>query len=337
MNLSTLWFALIAILFLGYFVLEGFDFGVGILLPFLSINDRERRAIINTIGPHWDANEVWLITAGGAMFAAFPHWYATLFSGFYVPLFLLLAALILRGVAFEFRGKVEHTTWRAIWDRILFGGSVIPALLLGVAIANLIRGVPIDAQMAYVGGFWNLLNPFAILCGILAISLFTFHGANFLALKTAGEIAQRAERAASRLWLPALGAACLVALWGGLSLRGASPLGGIATLIMLAALLSILAAGLFTKRTISGWSFALSSCGIAFFTLAFFLALFPRVMVSSLDPAWSLTITSASASPYTLKVMSIIALIFLPVVLLYQGWSYRIFRERIGGESPLEY
>ncbi len=337
MDLPTLWYALIAVLFLGYFILEGFDFGVGILSPFLSREDQERRIIINTIGPHWDANEVWLITAGGAMFAAFPHWYATLFSGFYIPLFLLLIALIGRGVAFEFRGKREHESWRMIWDWLLFLGSAIPPLLLGIAMANLIRGVPIDANMTYVGGFWNLLNPFSLLCGVLTLALFTFHGANFLALKTVGMVARRAQGAAARLWIPALGIACVVSGWGWISLGGSSAMGGTAAPMLVGALAAILGSGLADLRARNGWGFALSSAAIALSTLALFVALFPRLMVSSLDPAWSLTIGSASASPYTLKVMSVVALVFIPVVLLYQGWSYRVFRERIGGESKLEY
>jgi cytochrome d ubiquinol oxidase subunit II len=337
MDLPTLWYALIAVLFLGYFILEGFDFGVGVLSPFLSKEDQERRIIINSIGPHWDANEVWLITAGGAMFAAFPHWYATLFSGFYIPLFLLLTALIGRGVAFEFRGKGEHASWRTTWDWLLFLGSVIPPLLLGIAMANIVRGVPIDASMTYVGGFWNLLNPFALLCGVLTLALFTFHGANFLSLKTAGMIAQRAQRAAGWLWIPALGIACVVGVWGWVSLGGSSAMAGIAALMLGSALAATLGSGLANSRARNGWGFALSSGAIALFTLALFIALFPRLMVSSLDPAWSLTIGSASASPYTLKVMSVVALVFIPVVLLYQGWSYHVFRERIGGESKLEY
>lgn len=337
MDLPTLWYALIAVLFLGYFILEGFDFGVGILSPFLSREDQERRIIINTIGPHWDANEVWLITAGGAMFAAFPHWYATLFSGFYIPLFLLLIALIGRGVAFEFRGKREHESWRMIWDWLLFLGSAIPPLLLGITMANLIRGVPIDANMTYVGGFWNLLNPFSVLCGVLTLALFTFHGANFLALKTVGIVARRGQRAAARLWIPALGIACVVSGWGWISLGGSSAMGGMAAPMLVGALGAILGSGLADLRARNGWGFALSSAAIALSTVALFVALFPRLMVSSLDPAWSLTIGSASASPYTLKVMSVVALVFIPVVLLYQGWSYRVFRERIGGESKLEY
>ncbi len=188
MDLNILWFILIAVLYTGFFVLEGFDYGVGILLPFLAKDDTRRRVIINSIGPFWDANEVWLLTAGGATFAAFPHWYATLFSGFYMALFLLLVALILRGVAFEFRSKDENPRWRNFWDWMIFVGSFLPALLIGVAFSNLVRGVPIDANMNYVGGFWNLLNWYALLGGLTAVAVFSLFGAIFLSLKTTGEV-----------------------------------------------------------------------------------------------------------------------------------------------------
>ncbi|HMD88472.1 MAG TPA: cytochrome d ubiquinol oxidase subunit II, partial [Anaerolineaceae bacterium] len=204
MDLNTLWFILIAILYIGYFILEGFDFGVGILLPWLGKNDIQRRVIINTIGPHWDGNEVWLITAGGATFAAFPIWYATLFSGFYMPLFLMLLALIVRGVAFEFRSKDDNPRWRSLWDWAIFGGSLLPSILWGVAFANIVRGVPIDSGLNYVGGFWNLLNPYALLGGLVTLSGFVLQGSVFLALKTSGEISENARRTAMRFWLPTL-------------------------------------------------------------------------------------------------------------------------------------
>src|SRR5512139_2548241 len=199
--LQTIWFILIAVLWIGFFFLEGFDFGVGMLLPFLGKKDEERRAVINAIGPHWDGNEVWLLTAGGATFAAFPEWYATMFSGFYLAFFLLLLALIGRGVSFEYRSKDPSSRWRSLWDWLIFLGSLIPALLLGVTFGNLVRGVPIDAEMNYVGGFFNLLNPYALLAGVATLLLFTLHGAIFLCLKTDGEVKEKAQAAASRLWL----------------------------------------------------------------------------------------------------------------------------------------
>src|SRR5512135_2258962 len=202
MDLNTVWFVLSAVLFIGFFFLEGFDYGVGILLPFLGKNDTDRRVIVNTIGPVWDANEVWLITAGGAMFAAFPHWYATLFSGFYLALFLMLVTLIVRGVACEFRSKDKNPTWRAVWDWMIFVGSLVPSVLWGVAFGNLMRGVPINAGMHYVGDFWYLLNPYALAGGLASLSAFTLHGAIFLSLKTRGPVMDRARAAAAWLWLP---------------------------------------------------------------------------------------------------------------------------------------
>ncbi|HEY65901.1 MAG TPA: cytochrome d ubiquinol oxidase subunit II, partial [Caldilineae bacterium] len=214
MDLNTLWFVLIGVLFTGFFVLEGFDYGVGILLPFLGRDDSDRRMIINTIGPFWDGNEVWLITAGGAMFAAFPHWYATMFSGFYLALVFMLLALIVRGVAFEFRSKDEDPRWRALWDWMIFIGSFVPALLWGVAVSNLVRGVPIDANKIYTGSFLDLLNPYALIGGLVTLSLFTLHGSIFLSLKTGDELLGRAEAAARTLWIPSL---VLALLFGVLS------------------------------------------------------------------------------------------------------------------------
>src|SRR5512135_1803856 len=202
--LRTLWFILIAVLWTGFFFLEGFDYGVGILLPFVAKDDVDRRVVINTIGPFWDGNEVWLLTAGGAIFAAFPNWYATMFSGFYLALALVLLALIGRGVAFEFRSKDERPAWRAAWDWLIFIGSLLPALLFGVALANIIKGVPIDGQMQYVGGFFNLLNPFALIAGLAMVVVFAMYGALFLNLRTDGPVLQRVQAAAWRLWVPAV-------------------------------------------------------------------------------------------------------------------------------------
>lgn len=329
MDLNTLWFILIAVLYIGFFVLEGFDFGVGMLLPFLGREDAERRAIINTIGPFWDANEVWLLTAGGATFAAFPHWYATLFSGFYLPLFLLLLALIARGVAFEFRSKDESPKWRRTWDWAIFAGSLLPALLLGVAFANLVRGVPIDQNMNYVGGFFNLLNLYALLGGAATVLTFALHGAIFLSLRTTNSLRIRARRTAQRLWIVVL--VVLLVFLGATYLStdiltklgvnpGPIPVGGAA---------AILLAGYFLRKEREGWSFAMTAATIIFSLITLFMILFPRVMISSLDPAYSLTIYTASSTDYTLKVMSVIALVFVPVVLIYQGWTYWVFQKRV--------
>ncbi len=333
MDLNTLWFILITILFTGFFFLEGFDYGVGILLPFLGKNDIERRVIINTIGPFWDGNEVWLLTAGGAIFAAFPNWYATLFSGFYLALALMLVALIVRGVAFEFRSKDERPAWRSFWDWMIFIGSLLPGFLWGVAISNIIEGVPIDAKMNYVGGFWNLLNPYALLGGLAFVALFTLHGAIFLSLRTQGEMLEKAYRAANRVWLPAVILVLLFVVVGyfvtGVFVRlGIDP--GVAPLGAGAALLSV---GWFIRARLSGWAFTMTGLTIVLSTLTVFLGLFPRVMISSLNPAWDLTIYNASSSPYTLTIMSWVALGFVPIVLAYQAWNYWVFRRRLGQPS----
>jgi len=335
MTLNVIWFLLIAVLYIGFFVLEGFDFGVGILLPFLSRSDdpqtvdTRRRVMINTIGPHWDGNEVWLITAGGATFAAFPEWYATLFSGFYIPLFLLLLALIVRGVAFEFRSKHDDPRWRRLWDGSIFVGSSVAALLLGVAFANLVRGVPIDADFQYVGGFFNLLNPYALLGGIATLLTFSLHGAIFLSLKTEGAIQERARDTARRLWLVVIVVLLVFLVATYLSTDIYERLGLNPGIVPLTGMFAILLAGYFIRRRRDGWAFAMTSVTITFSLITLFMILFPRVMVSSLNPDWSLTIYNASSSHYTLQVMSIIALIFVPIVLIYQAWSYWIFRKRV--------
>ena len=329
MDLNILWFILIAVLYIGFFVLEGFDFGVGILLPFLAKNDTERRVVINTIGPHWDGNEVWLLTAGGATFAAFPQWYATLFSGFYLPLFLLLMALILRGVAFEFRSKDDSPSWRKLWDWAIFAGSLLPAILLGVAFANIVKGVPIDANMHYTGGFFNLLNPYALIGGAATLVVFILHGAIFLCMKTTGVVLERAQAAARKMWLPVV-VVLLILLVATyiytdiLVVLGINP--GVVPLVGIAA---ILLAGYFLRKEYHGWAFGMTSVTITFSLATMFLILFPRVMVSSSNPDWSLTIYTAASSAYTLRVMTIVALTLVPVVLAYQAWSYWVFRKRV--------
>jgi len=337
MDLNTVWFALVAVLFIGFFFLEGFDYGVGILHPFLSKDDKKRRVTINTIGTFWDGNEVWVLTAGGAMFAAFPNWYATMFSGFYIALLLMLVALIIRAVSFEFRSKDKSPAWRSLWDWALFAGSAIPALLWGVAVANLVRGVPIDADMNYVGGFFNLLNPYALLGGLMTLSLFTLHGAIFLNLKTTDDIKEKARSIALKLWLPTLiiVVAFVVASYFATDIftrTGIDP--GFAPLIAAAALLL---SGWLLKKDHPGWAFIMTGLTLAFVVITVFVGLFPRVMISSLNEAWSLTIYNASSSPYTLKVMTIVAVIFVPIVLVYQSWTYWVFRKRISTDSELEY
>jgi cytochrome d ubiquinol oxidase subunit II len=324
MNLATFWFILIAILWSGYFVLEGFDFGVGILLPFLGKDDGERRTMINTIGPVWDGNEVWLLTAGGATFAAFPLWYATLFSGFYLPLLLILAALIIRGVCFEFRSKVEDPRWRAGWDKALFFGSVLPALLWGVAFANIVRGVPINAAHVYTGNLLTLLNWYGLLGGLVTLSLFTLHGAIFLSLRTTGELRQRAQRAATRT---ALAAVPLAAVFLAVTQYShGKPATDITAALAAVALIGGAAAA---ARGREGWAFAGTAVTMVLAVATLFGDLYPNVLPSSTNAAYSLTVNNASSAHYTLVVMSWVAVIFTPVVLGYQGWTYWVFRKRL--------
>ena len=337
MDLNTICFSLIAFLFVGFFFLEGFDYGVGILHPFLSKEDKKRRVTINTIGTFWDGNEVWVITAGGAMFAAFPHWYATLFSGFYIALVILLLGLIVRGVSFEFRSKDKNPRWRNLWDWMLFTGSAIPALLWGVAVANLIRGVPIDADMNYVGGFFNLLNPYALLGGLMTLSLFTFHGAIFLTLKTTGDIEEKARSVAKKLWIPTVVLVFAFVIAGYFATDMFTRLGVNPGIVPILAGLALLLSGWFLKTQRFGWAFIMTGLTLAFSVITVFMGLYPRVMVSNLNPEWSLTIYNASSSPYTLKVMTIVAVIFVPIVLVYQAWTYWVFRKRVSEDGELEY
>ncbi|ACL19367.1 cytochrome d ubiquinol oxidase subunit II [Desulfitobacterium hafniense] len=327
MDLNILWFILISVLFIGFFFLEGFDYGVGILLPFMGKNDTERRIVINTIGPVWDGNEVWLITAGGAIFAAFPNWYATLFSGFYLALFFILVALILRGVAFEFRSSDRSPRWRSAWDGGIFVGSLLSAILWGVAVTNILRGVPINGEMQYVGTFFDLLSPYTLLGGVTTLLLFTVHGALYLTLKTEGEMVRRAWGIAKAVSVAAL--VVLVLLAAMTYLQTDLFLSTPATLGILVCALAMILTVLFTYKKAAGKAFIASSLTIASLVLSVFLGLFPRVMVSSLNPEWSLNIYNASSSPYTLKIMTIVALTLVPIVLAYQIWTYWVFRKRV--------
>ncbi len=337
MDLNTTWFILIAILFIGYFFLEGFDFGVGILLPFVSKDDTDRRVVINTIGPFWDGNEVWLITAGGAMFAAFPHWYATLFSGFYLPLLLILVALILRAVGFEFRSKLQAAGWRRMSDHFIFFGSLIPAILWGVAFANIVRGVPIGEDMYYAGGFFNLLNPYALLGGAVSLLIFTLHGAVFLSLRTGGDVQARAHAVAKRIWMPGIVITLGFATSGYFVTDVHEQVGIIPGTLPLLAACGYIAIAVFLRMKLDGWAFAATSFTIVCGAAVLFQGLFPRVMVSSLNPDWHLTIYNASSSPLTLKVMLFVALFFVPIVLGYQAWSYYVFRKRLTRDAIPEH
>ncbi|QBI55703.1 cytochrome d ubiquinol oxidase subunit II [Streptomonospora litoralis] len=327
MELPDIWFIAIAILWTGYFVLEGFDFGVGVLLPFVGKDDTDRRVMINSIGPVWDGNEVWLITAAGAMFAAFPAWYASTFSGFYLPLLLILLALIVRGVAFEYRGKGDTDRWRAWWDRAIFFGSAVPAVLWGVVFGNIVRGVPMDAGGIVTGGLADLLNPYALLGGLTTLSLFTLHGAVFLTLKTSGAVRARARGAALRTAPVAVPAGAVFLAWTQFS-HGADWTLPVAA----AAAAALLAGATLAASGREGWSFAATALAIGGTSITLFGALHPAVLPSTTDPAFDLTVQNASSAPYTLTVLSWVALVFLPLVMGYQAWSYWVFRKRVSRE-----
>lgn len=324
MSLETFWFLLIAVLWIGYFFLEGFDFGVGILLPILGRTERERRVMINSIGPVWDGNEVWLLVAGGATFAAFPQWYATLFSGFFLALLAILLGLIVRACAFEYRGTRDSAAWRRGWDWCIFAGSFLPALLWGVAFANILRGVRLDANHDYVGSFVDLLNPYSLLGGLATLALCTLHGAIYLGLKTVGDIRDRADAIAVRVGAAAIVVAAGFALWT--QIQHGKPITwltwGIAALGLIAAVLAV-------ARRREGWAFLGTGVAIAAVVASLFIALYPNVMPATNDE-WSLTIHNAASGHYTLTVMTWVAVLATPFVLLYQGWTYWVFRQRIG-------
>ncbi|WP_368496694.1 cytochrome d ubiquinol oxidase subunit II [Herbiconiux sp. A18JL235] len=324
MDLTLLWFCIVGFLFVGYFVLDGFDFGVGMSLPFLSKDDTDRRVLINTIGPVWDLNETWVIVAGASLFAAFPEWYATLFSGFYLPLLLILAALILRGVSFEYRHQRPEPAWKKRFDRMIVIGSAVPAFLWGVAFANIVRGVPLDANHDYIGTFFDLLNPYALLGGVTTLLLFFTHGVVFVALKTDGEIRQRARALATRAGIVTVVVAAAFLVWTSVAY------GTIASVALSgAAAVALVVAVLANRSGAEKLAFGLMAATIGFAVLSLFFALFPDVMPASNDPANSLTIANASSSEYTLTIMSWVALIFLPLILAYQGWTYWVFRKRV--------
>ena len=332
-TLQLIWFILIAVLWIGYFVLEGFDFGVGMLLRVIGKNEAERRAIITTLGPLWDGNEVWLLVAGGATFAAFPEWYATLFSGFYLPLLLILVALIIRGVAFEYRSKHGDAAWRGRWDWAIAIGSFIPALLWGVAFANIVRGVPLAKSAAghieYTGGFFNLLNPYALLGGVVTLTLFLTHGAIFLSLKTGGVIRERAHALVGKIGLVAAVAAVAFLLWTQLA-YSEKAWTWIPIVLAAASWLAGLAADRVRRE---GWAFMFSSITMALAVVSLFGVLYPNVMPNIDRALVGLDIHNASSTEYTMKVMSIVAVIFTPIVLVYQAWTYWIFRKRMTAEQ----
>ena len=331
MDYALIWFCLIGLLWAGYLVLEGFDFGVGALLPALgrgrdaAETEKRRRVMLTTIGPHWDGNEVWLLTAGGATFAAFPEWYATMFSAFYLPLLILLVALIVRNMGFEYRGKRDDDTWRRRWDWAIIGGSIVAPLLVGVALTNVVRGLPINQDMEFTGNLFTLLNPMSLLGGLVILGLSLTHGAFFLALKTEGEIRRDSQALGTYLGLGSAVLAVVLLLWLGFTQ------GTVWTWVTTAvAAVSLLAAIYANVKGREGWAFIGTAVTMASAVATYFLALYPEVMPTTLLGGLSLSIENASSSQLTLQIMTVAALVFTPVVLLYTAWTYWIFRKRLG-------
>ena len=324
MDLPVLWFAIVGLFFVGYFVLDGFDFGVGMSLPFLGKDDTDRRVLINTIGPVWDLNETWVIVAGACLFAAFPEWYATMFSGFYLALLLILAALIARGVSFEYRHQNKHLEWKRRFDLMIIVGSAVPSFLWGVAFGNVVRGIPMDSGHNYTGTLFDLLNPFALLAGATTLLVFFTHGVVFVALKTEGEMRERAMRLAKRAGVVTIVVAAVFLVT--MALVRSTP-----TSLVLSAVgaVALVVAVLCAARGREGRAFALMAVTIAAVVLAMFTAVFPDVMPATNDPANSLTVANASSGTYTLTVMSWVALVCIPLVLAYQAWTYWVFRKRV--------
>jgi cytochrome bd ubiquinol oxidase subunit II len=327
MTLVSFWFVVLVVFWTGFLVLEGFDFGVGMLHGVVGRDERGRRLAIRTIGPLWDGNEVWLIVAAAGTFAAFPGWYATMFSGFYLVFLLLLVALIARGVSFEFYGKRDSARWRRAWDAATTGGSLLAPLLIGVTLGNLLHGVPIGTDQEYAGTFTDLLNGYSLFTGVTVVLLCLLHGSSFLALKTAGEIRERSVRAGRRIAPVAAAAVLGFAVWT----QVMAGEGLLALLVEVVAVLAAVAAAWLIGRGRDGRAFAATSLAMAAVVVSIFVNLYPRVMVSTLGSSTDLTISNTSSAPYSLKVMTVAAAVLFPIVLAYQGWTYYVFRRRVGG------
>jgi cytochrome d ubiquinol oxidase subunit II len=335
MNLEILWFVIVAFLWAGYFVLEGFDFGVGMLLPFVPRDDAERTVMLESIGPVWDGNEVWLVVAGGATFAAFPAWYASMFSGFYIALLLVLVFLIIRVVSFEWRDKGTSRRWRAVWTTANTVGSFGAPLIWGIGLSALLFGVPLDSNGDFTGTFWDLFHPYTVLAGAAVVVLFGFHGATFLTLRTRGDLLERANRAALALSIPAAALAAAFLVWTvviAVERNDKSVFPPVLPAVL--GIAAVVLAGVLVAARRSGLAFAMTALGAVAVVATLFTGLYPRVMVSSPTFGNSLTVSNASSAHYTLAVMSVVALIVTPVVLLYQGWTYHVFRHRLGGDEP---
>jgi cytochrome d ubiquinol oxidase subunit II len=334
MTLAGFWFGVVVFFWAGYFVLEGFDFGVGMLLPFVPRDERERRDMFEAIGPIWDGNEVWLVVAGGATFAAFPAWYGTMFSGFYLAFLLILFFLIIRVVSFEWREKSDSPGWRRVWMWANTIGSIGIALVFGVGLSNLLNGVPIDSSGDYAGGFWNLFTGYTLLGGLAFVLVFAFHGGVFLTLRTTGDLCARSLRAARVMAVPAVAAGAgylvwTVALAVDRNQKNVFP----PVLPAAVAIAAFVLAAVCVHRGRSGIGFALSAVGTLGIVVTLFTSLYPRVMVSSPDFGNSLTVQGTASAHYTLAVMTVVAAICVPLILLYQGWTYHVFRERVGGKK----
>jgi cytochrome d ubiquinol oxidase subunit II len=322
----TFWFIAIALLFTGFLVLEGFDFGVGMLHTVVGRSDAERKVAIGTIGPLWDGNEVWLVVAGAAMFAAFPGWYATMFSGFYLAIVLLLVALIARGVSFEFRERRDGERWGRTWDTLMTAGSLLAPLLIGVALGNLLNGVPIDSRQEFTGSFWSLLNPYSVYVGVTIVLVCVLHGSTFMALKAGGEVRRRAGQLARRSAPVAALAVLAFAVWT----QVISGSGVIPGPVQLIAVLALIAVTWLLRDGREGWAFTMTTVAMATVVLTIFVDLYPRVMVSSTSAANNLTVHNTASGPYALKVMTVVLAVLLPVVVAYQAWTYYVFRRRVG-------
>ncbi|RKQ33159.1 cytochrome d ubiquinol oxidase subunit II [Oceanobacillus halophilus] len=337
MQLSEIWFLLIGVLFVGFIFLEGFDFGVGMSTKFLAQGESERRVLINTIGPFWDANEVWLITAGGAMFAAFPHWYATLFSGYYVPFVVLLLALIARGVAFEFRSKAHMRKWRQTWDWSIFLGSLLPPFLVGVLFTSLIKGLPVASDMNMVLGFTDVVNLYTVVGGVAFVLLSYLHGLMFISLKTEGSLRERARNQAKKLYLACGIVVVLFVVLTGIYTSAFTEKGAIIIPLYATAVVLYLLLYPLLRSKKEGLSFAATGLIMIIVTASFFVTLFPNVMISSIDPANNISLYAAASGDYSLQVMTYVALTMVPIVLAYTIWSYYVFRKRVTTKEHLEY
>jgi cytochrome bd ubiquinol oxidase subunit II len=330
LHLHTLWFLIIAFFWTGFFILEGFDFGVGVLHVIVGRTEGERNAALESIGPFWDGNEVWLVVAGAATFAAFPGWYATMFSALYLALLLVLAALMVRGVSLEFRGKLTNPRWRRAWRWSTIAGSALVPLLIGIGLGDLLHGLPIDSKQEFTGNFFDLLTPYGIWTGLTLLSLSLLHGATFLTLKTGGAVRERSATASRVLAWPAIATVLGFVIWTRVIAGShfASPLIALAVIAVLAAAYSV-------NARHHAWAFAASAATIGAAMIAIFAALYPNVMVSSTNAAYNLTVSNSSSANYALTVMTVVAVLFTPVVLLYQGWSYHVFRARVAA-APVE-